>query len=454
MTSSERWIERQYRHSVQAMLESVSPTALVKARPGFGQVVHARRGAVVASPVLGSYDPDPDYFFHWYRDSALVIDALRMADDVLAPAAAWRHFADYVDFTLALEHLDGRALVAQPAWRARVTPSFVQYLRPETELAQIHGAEVLGETRVNPDGTLDISRWPRPQHDGAALRALAVLRWLRAAPPSGLPAADRPAAAAGRLLRIDLAYLLERAGGESFDIWQEECGRHYHPMRVAAAALAAGADWLAGEAAPQLATACRAEAERLYRALDEFRDPRTGIYRSRIPASAGRSEKELDMSVIFAVLHAGEAQGPHSVFDPGMLATLDALAASFAALYPINRDLPAGRAPAMGRYAGDRYFSGGAYYFSTLAAAEFCYRAASGAADPRTLVERGDGFLETVRAFTPESGDLSEQFDQRTGAQTSAKKLAWSYAAFITCVAARRHARSRLVPRAGIEPAT
>jgi glucoamylase len=50
----------------------------------------------------------------------------------------------------------------------------------------------------------------------------------------------------------------------------------------------------------------------------------------------------------------------------------------------------------------------------------------------------GDAFLETVRAFTPPSGDLSEQFDQRTGEQTSAKHLAWSYAALISAVAARR----------------
>ena len=43
-----------------------------------------------------------------------------------------------------------------------------------------------------------------------------------------------------------------------------------------------------------------------------------------------------------------------------------------------------------------------------------------------------------MRAFTPESGDLSEQFDQTTGAQTSARHLAWSYAAFMTAIAARR----------------
>jgi glucoamylase len=84
----------------------------------------------------------------------------------------------------------------------------------------------------------------------------------------------------------------------------------------------------------------------------------------------------------------------------------------------------------MGRYSGDKYFSGGAYYFATLAAAEFCYRAGQ--------LARGDAYLRTVQAYTPLNGDLSEQFDQNTGLPSSARQLAWSYAAFITCVAARR----------------
>ena len=96
----------------------------------------------------------------------------------------------------------------------------------------------------------------------------------------------------------------------------------------------------------------------------------------------------------------------------------------------------------MGRYEGDAYYSGGAYYFSTLGASEFCFLAAAaharGSEERKAWIARGDGFLETVRAFTPASGDLSEQFDQRTGQQTSAKHLAWSYAGFISCVTARR----------------
>jgi len=48
--------------------------------------------------------------------------------------------------------------------------------------------------------------------------------------------------------------------------------------------------------------------------------------------------------------------------------------------------------------------------------------------------------MRTVRAFTPETGELSEQFDRSTGAQTSAKQLSWSYAAFITAAASRAEA--------------
>jgi glucoamylase len=121
-----------------------------------------------------------------------------------------------------------------------------------------------------------------------------------------------------------------------------------------------------------------------------------------------------------------------------MHATLAALERLFAADYPINHRRPGSRGPAMGRYAGDVYYSGGAYYFSTLGAAEFCFRAAAGVRADAAWIARGDAYLETVRIHTPESGELSEQFDKKTGVQSSAKQLAWSYAAFISCVTARR----------------
>ena len=95
--------------------------------------------------------------------------------------------------------------------------------------------------------------------------------------------------------------------------------------------------------------------------------------------------------MILAANHAAIAP------DEKLKATLAKLEVWFGALYPINKDRAG---PALGRYAEDSYYGGGAWYAATLAAAEFCYRAGD--------LGRGDAYLETVRAFTPDSGDLSD----------------------------------------------
>jgi glucoamylase len=430
------WIERQHAHAARQMLRSISPVGIVKTRPGFGQVIRPVPGAVVASPVPASYDPDPDYFFHWYRDSAIVIDALRLLHiEKRAGGEAQRLFGEFVHFSAALSGLDGRGLAAASGeWRSRVAADFLQYLRPDAELAQVRQDAVAADTRVNADGTLDISNWARPQNDGPALRALTVLRWMRSASLD----AKLQTTCEG-LLREDLRFARQQWRLPCYDIWEEERGLHYFTLRAAAQALAEGADWLEERAEPAAARECRAESEAILLTLDGYWLADRGYYRSRVLDSGEPSAKELDIAVVLAVLQASDDRATHSAGDPRILATLDALDALFEADYPINHERPAARGPALGRYRGDRYYSGGAYYFSTLAAAELCFRAAKGGERDARLA-RGDRYLETVRAFIPESGDMSEQFDQRTGAQTSAKHLAWSYAAFISCVAARRAA--------------
>jgi glucoamylase len=440
----EHWIERQYRYSAEAMLRSVSPLGLVKTRPGFGQTLRPLAGSIVASPVLAAYDPDPDYFFHWFRDSAVVIDALRILfESGTLGVEAIEHVAHFVAFSSSLNELDGRKLVAAPQWRTAVTPDFKQYLRDDADLAVAHGERIVAETRVNPDGTLDISKWCRPQHDGPALRALALLRWLRAAP-------DLPGAA--ELIRADLAFVSNHWREPSYDIWEEEQGQHYYTLCVTAAALIAGAAWLTERAEARQAHVLQTEGQEIHRLLDGFWVPGEKYYRSRILTSAQRSTKELDIAVVLAAIHAEPVSGAkagkslaeaartgaaHTVHDPRMHATLDCLEALFAQAYPINRNR---YGAALGRYDGDVYYSGGAYYFSTLGAAELCYRAARATPDRGGWLQRGDAFLRTVQEFTPSGGELSEQFDKSTGVQTSAKHLAWSYAALISCVASRRRA--------------
>jgi glucoamylase len=409
----EHWLDREYRHAAAAMLKSISAVDIVKERSSPKQTVRPVAGSVVASPVLAAYDPDPDYFFHWFRDSAIVINAVRLLHEAgRLGAEGLTHFADFVRFSLSLKALAGDAVYAG--------------------------------TRVNPDGTLDVSRWPRPQHDGSPLRALTVLKWLRplraeqSRANETIPASTR--VHAEQLLRTDLALTAAHWREPSFDIWEEELGLHYFTLRVSAAALNAGAEWFRAGGEGAEAAALRAEARVILETLDRFWLPDAGHYRSRIMPPGVTTTKLLDFSVILSTVHSGAGDEAHSVHDPRTHATLDELERLFDRLYPINRARPRERGAAMGRYEGDAYYSGGAYYFSTLGAAEFCFLAAAahapGGADE--WIARGDGFLETVRAFTPPSGDLAEQFDQRTGEPTSAKHLAWSYAAFISCVTARR----------------
>ncbi len=433
------------------MLTSISPVAIVKHRPGFGQTVRPIPGAIVASPVLGDWDPDPDYFFHWFRDSAVVIDALRLLHvDGRIGDEALQHLRDFTRFSLGLNRLDGRAAAAEEGRRARVAPHFLQYLREDDDLASVHGDAVAAETRVNPDGTLDISRWSRPQHDGPPLRALALLRWV-AGGQLDAPLLEE----VSELIRFDLGFTLRHWREPSYDIWEEESGHHYYTLRVSAAALAEGAAWLQGLGDTVQAQRCREESRAVLNLLDGYwvdNDAAQGYYRSRGQADDKPSAKALDIAVILSAIHSAgteAAQATHSVADPRMQATLARLEALFDAAYPINHGRAEGRGPAMGRYAGDVYYSGGAYYFSTLGAAEFCFRAAAALAggDTRHWFERGDAYLATVRAYTPASGDLSEQFDQRSGAQTSARQLAWSHAAFISCVWARRSASACQAPR-------
>ncbi|HTC43795.1 MAG TPA: glycoside hydrolase family 15 protein [Steroidobacteraceae bacterium] len=420
-TDLEEWLEAQYHHCAHQMLRGISATDIIKQRPGFGQSIQAHIGSVVASPVLAAYDPDPDYFFHWYRDSAVVMDALRILyERGTLSDEALQLFEQFVHFSLAADALDGRALVERPQWRERVQPDFVKFLRQDADLAQAHGERIRGETRLNADGSLDISSWPRPQHDGIATRALTLTRWLKL---PGLEPAVREAAS--RLLQADVHYTRRHWREPSYDIWEEDLGLHYYTLCTAAAALA---DDPAGAS--------------ILRMLDGFWDSSCGHYRSRVLSSGAASTKQLDIAVILAAVHTDLPGVRHSPGDPRQHATLTRLEELFARQYLINEGRPVGSGPAMGRYAGDVYYSGGAYYFSTLGAAELCYlaavRMAPDAAQP--WLARGDAFLETVRAFTPASGDLAEQFDQKTGVQSSARDLTWSYAAFISATAARRRA--------------
>lgn len=432
----EAWLESELQVAVARMLESISATSRVRQRPAFGQSIRPQPGSVVASPEFGDYNPEPDYFFHWLRDSALVMDALRVLIGAgKMGAEGHAAFADFVRFSLSLSAIDATHATSDPG---AVDPVFRQYLRPMEELRAVTGDKLLAETRFNPDGSLDILKWARPQLDGPALRALTLMRYW----PLRRAGNIEGEAALERLIRQDLAFVRAHYLEPSFDIWEETLGRHYYTRAVHLGALIHGAAWLRAFGANAEANEFDAAANALRPLLGAHWSDAQGLYRTCADRVETVPDHDPDIAVILGVLHAGLREGTHSIADPKVEATLSRLEEHFARSFEINKHLPAGAPPALGRYPSDCYFGGGAFYLGTLAAAEFYFRLAEAAQHGASeFSARADEFLATVRRFTPPSGELSEQFDRATGAQTSARNLAWSYAAFITAVFARRASR-------------
>ncbi len=480
----ETWIARQRVVSAKEMGRAVSATNIVKHRPDFGQRVVPRPGSVVASTRLANWDPEPDYFFHWLRDSALIMGAATALVVERGAATPWvRRFENFVRFSLDLTRLDGRK--AASTWDdSAVAPKVRKFLRPPEDLAKVHGAAVDGEVRFNPDGTLDRQLWARPQHDGPALRALAVDRHLRQIHhlrprPHGSLAEQ----AMQRLLWHDVRSVLAQARAQGYDLWEERLGRHYDTCLVQCAALRLGQGLAEAEGLSEFGQACAAEATALLEELGGLWSAQDGHYlahgigQSNDNPAHGRGN-DLDMAAILAVLHVEFPGGPHSVLDPRVQATVGRLEAHYRQAFAIPPD-SAGFAA--GRYPGDVYAGGGAWYITTFAAAEFHYKlaeltAAGGAlrrvsenrdfldellgaetgvlfdetgalaAEGRRRVwgrafAKGDAILAFARKTVGTEGQLSEQFDPATGQQTSAKDLAWSHAAFLSMASARDRAR-------------
>ncbi|HTT49226.1 MAG TPA: glycoside hydrolase family 15 protein [Pseudolabrys sp.] len=428
-TDFDSWIARQAQRSADAMEKAISATHLTRRRETFGQVVVPARGSVLASPAIADWNPEPDYFFHWLRDSAIVMRSVaEQMEDAASEdeRARWRrHFEDFVGFSLRLCDPDGMAV---SDYRPPTRRGFRKFLRPRSEIVGLADDKLLSEPRFNPDGTIDIFRWSRPQYDGPALRALACLRYLAA---GGAQTHDL-----ARLLRTDLSFTVRHAGKRCIGPWEEprQNAHHYYVALVQLGAITHGRAW-AGDAVGKWEAAI----ERLRAGLERHWSDKHRVFMARRPTVS--AEDMLDAAYLLAVWDADLPEGPHSIEDARVPETQAALEEYFARELPINRERPTECGVLLGRYPGDRYFGGGAWYPTTLAAAGLYYRRAQRAGKDRdALMRRGDAIMRAVWRVTPEHGALSEQIDRATGRQTSARDLTWSYAAFVATARARAQA--------------
>ena len=324
----------------------------------------------------------------------------------------------------------------------------------------------LGEPKFQVDGTRFNGAWGRPQRDGPALRAIALMSYCRSLMKTHQ--FDEARNVIWPIIANDLSYVGQYWNQTGFDLWEEILGSSYFTLQNQQRALAQGA--LLAKDLRVTCTGCD-QAPEILCFLQSFWNGKYIV--SNINVNDGRSG-----------IDANSILGPISIFDidaycdsPTMqpchsqnLANFKVLIDTFRATYSINSGIPEGQGIAVGRYPEDIYQGGNPWYLITTAAAEFLYDCvAQWKARHNIIVDStsyaffadiypdiklgklnsgnsnspfaqimdkvtayADSFAAIAQKYTPANGSLSEQFNRNTGVPLSANDLTWSYAAFVT----------------------
>ncbi|KAF8325181.1 glucoamylase [Cantharellus anzutake] len=402
----------------------------------------AKPGIVIASPSTS----DPNYLYTWTRDSSLVFKLL-------------------ID-----EYIQGRdkTLLGQ----------ITDFIAAEKVLQSVSNPSgSVGEPKFNVNETAFTDAWGRPQRDGPALRATALINFANYLISNGNT--SYPADTIWPMVQLDLDYVAGTWNETGFDLWEEVNGSSFFTIAVQHRALREGTTFAAKQGDSTRASTYTIQAANLLCFLQSFWSPSSSALIANINVEDRRSG--LDINTLLGSIHTFDpAAGPDAAtFQPGsdraLLNHYTTVNSFRGSLYSLNSGISASSAVNLGRYKEDVYYNGNPWYIGTFAASQQLYHAlyqweAAGginvtsvslpffqqlissaavgyyAADTSTYTTLydavsayADGFLLLAQQYTPSSGELSEQYDKSTGAQRSAVQLTWSFASALTAFDARNN---------------
>jgi glucoamylase len=362
-------------------------------------------GAIIASPSQNS----PNYFYHWVRDAGLTM--MQLVDLYTSPLPN--------DTKIALEH------------------KIYDWIAFEQKLQRRAGGSSdwqLGEPLFTVSGEIYPNGWGRPQTDGPAIRALAMIKFAFALMDQGrmqearnLYSAEIPASTP---IKKDLEYVAHHWQDQSFDVWEEVRGEHFFTQLAQRAALLKGADLAESFQDQGAGSFYRAQAERIGSALLDHRSTSRNYIIPTLNQTGGWQNRtaELDVSVIIASLYFSTGDGFFTPGDPWVKKTAQKLESTFANIYEISRDGQS--VPAIGRYPEDQYdgsgmTSGNPWILATNSFAEYYCRLSPNS------VARGKAYLGRTLQHMGPQGAMSEQYNRKTGFLQGARDLTWSYASYL-----------------------
>lgn len=325
-------------------------------------------GSIIASP-----SKDPDYNFHWVRDSAIVMKSVI-------------------------------TLFEKERKNQKYMKIIENYIKTECEHINFHPAE----PKFLLDKTPYLGDWGRPQNDGPALRGIVCLKLLKV---YGRKQKD--------LLKIifnDLSYTIEQLEEPCFDLWEEEYGYHLYTRMVQYKFLCE----------------CLYSDKVQYEDLNERIVNRSrellghhfsgdNIYSSY--DIHGQILRECDSSVLLGLSHVDYKLDEFDCFSDNIKNYAYKMISVFTDIYPINKKL---NIPFLGRYFNDKYFDGNPWIISTIALYQYSFVC------PNFYYNKNEfkNFLKFL--YDDKKLLLSEQIHRETGEDVSVEKLTWNYSELIT----------------------
>jgi glucoamylase len=422
-------------------------------------------GVIVAS----LSQSQPNYFFHWVRDAAIV-------------------FMQFQNIYLN-DPTVGNSRGQMQTW-------MLAHSELNLQLQSLAAGAVgnLGEPKFNVDGSVFTGPWGRPQNDGPAIRAISFMNFFNIiSRENGSNKNDilknlyDPNFAHPSLIKTDLEYIAHHWSEPSFDLWEEAFGNHFFTLVVTRKALRLGAILAQNLGDTGAAAFYQQESLKVVQALQAFWNPNGNYILATLnPQGPTSKPLNLDTSVLLAALYGDLGDGFIAPSDDHVLATLEILKEVFQKQFPINQNPNFGIA--LGRYPGDTYDGvktgsvGNPWFITTQTAAEIYYRTCLQALQTKQILItalnlrfynqlmsqqvkfvpgqiltvkdllylkvanqlfiEGDRHLELTIIHRGPDGSLSEQFNGANGFMQGATNLTWSHASFLSANAWRDYVRA------------
>ncbi|KAK3397064.1 Six-hairpin glycosidase-like protein [Sordaria brevicollis] len=426
------------KRSAESYINKETPIAIKNLLCNIGssgcRVSGAGSGVVVASPSKSN----PDYWYTWTRDAALV---QKLVVDRFTNEYNTTLQNTIQDFAASQARLQG---VSNPS-------------------GGLSNGAGLGEPKFMVDLKQFTGEWGRPQRDGPPLRAIALVGYGRWLVSNGYASTAKDII--WPIVKNDLAYTAQYWNNTGFDLWEEVQSSSFFTIASSHRALVEGSAF--AKSIGTSCNACDAVAPQVLCFQQSFWNNNGYVVSNLVNYRSGKDVN----SILTSIHNFDPAAGCDAkIFQPCSDRALSnhKQVVDSMRFWGVNNGRTAGKAAAVGRYSEDVYYNGNPWYLATFAAAEQLYDAiyvwkkqgsitvtstslpffkdlvssvgtgtySSSSSTFTSIINAvqtyADGFIDVAAQYTPSDGSLTEQFDKNSGNPIAAPHLTWSYAAFLS----------------------